>query len=120
MVVTVVEGVVAAEAVAVVVEVVAEEAVVAGDVDEVSRCGERRQRLKAKKTTCRCALQHHKMTWSCVMDSGKLRLWVAAHQRHQILTRNRITIRSATRAEITRMRGVRHKDWCESCASREE
>lgn len=48
--VTVVEGVVAAEAVAVVVEVVAEEAVVAGDVDEVSRCGEGRQRLKAKKT----------------------------------------------------------------------
>lgn len=58
---TVVRGAVAAEAVADVVEVVAEEAVAAGDVDGVSRCGKRRQRLNIKRATCRRALQHHKM-----------------------------------------------------------
>ena len=117
---TVVEGVVAAEAVADVVEVVAEEAVAAGDADGASRYGKRRQRLKAERTTRTCALQHHKTTWDCAMELGKLSLWVAAHTRHQSLTRDRITIRSATRAKITRIRGVRHKDGCKSCASREE
>lgn len=66
MVATVVEGVVLAEEVVDVVEVVAEEAVVAGDVDGVSRCGNRRQRLKARKITRRCASRHRKMAGSAL------------------------------------------------------
>jgi hypothetical protein len=66
VVATVVEGVVPAEEVVDVVEVVAEEAVVAGDVDGVSRCAKRRQRLKARKITRRCASRHHKMVGSAL------------------------------------------------------
>jgi hypothetical protein len=87
---TVVEGAVAAEVVVDVVEVVAEEAAVAGDVGGVSRCKKGRKRLKAKKTTHRCASRHRKTAGDCVMKSGRLILWVTAHTGHQMLTRGRI------------------------------
>lgn len=78
--VTAVEGAVAAEEAVDVVEVVAEEAAVAGDVDGVSRCRIRQKRLKAKKITRRCASRRHKTAGDCAMKFGRLRLWVTAHK----------------------------------------
>ena len=77
--VTVVQGAVAAEEAVDVVEVVAEEAAVAGDADGVSRCRKRQQRLKAKKITRRCASRRRKRAGNCAMKFGRLRLWITAH-----------------------------------------
>lgn len=79
MVVTVVQGAVAAEEAVDVVEVVAEEAAVAGDADGVSRRRKRHQRLKARNITRRCASRRRKTAGDCAMKFGRLKLWVTAY-----------------------------------------
>jgi len=78
-VLTVVEGAVAAEEAVDAVEVVAEEAAVAGDAEGVSRRRKKHQRLKAKKITRRRASRCRRMAGDCDMRFGRLKLWVTAH-----------------------------------------
>ena len=93
MVLTVVVEVEAAEVAEDVAAVVAEEEVVAEDVDEASRCEESQERRNAKELIRICALEEIATQPECThMAYRKLRVWNTADTGCQQAMRHRVTV----------------------------